>query len=110
MSPNFRIPARNRAAAPRTDPAAAWGARLSTAHRTVHGSRPCGDIVIALHHAHEEALAETARTNQEKEVACHFHTWQIHGLVGIIFVLSPQLGEIRDSIWDKFVGGHKMLN
>ena len=47
------------------------------------------DVVIRLQHVEEEALAEAARTYQEKEVACPLHLLKEHGFVDQVFIFLP---------------------
>ena len=48
-----------------------------------------GDVIVIPHHADEHALAETARTDKEKILACIFQKRKIHRFVYIIEVFVP---------------------
>ncbi len=67
------------------------------------------DVVVVLHHAHEQALAETAWTNKEEEICGLFHAWQIHGFVAIVLVSVANSPEVGNAVWDKLVVGHNIF-
>jgi len=56
------------------------------------------DIVVGLEHVEEQALAEAARTDKEKEVPRVLHFLEEHALVNQIHILSSYLPEISNTI------------
>lgn len=60
------------------------------------------DIVICLHHAKEQALAEAARANHEQIAVLLLEQREIHGFVDIVQVVAPDALEVGYSVRQLF--------
>ena len=56
------------------------------------------DVVVGLQHVEEQALAEAARTDEEKKVAGILHPFEEHGLVNQIFMFFSYLLEVGNAV------------
>ena len=67
------------------------------------------DVVIIPQHRQEQALAEPARTDKEKEVPCLFHRFDIHAFVYQIQGFVPDLTEIRYAVRKCSISCHILM-
>ena len=68
------------------------------------------DVIVGLEHVQKQTLAEAARTDKEKEVACPFHPLEVHTLVHQIFVFLPYLLKVRDTVGNALeIVAHRLL-
>ena len=56
-------------------------------------------VIISMQHPQEQALAKTARADEDEIYRLILQQWQVHRLVYIVIILFDNLYEVAPTVW-----------